>query len=501
MGLRLRRECLFLSTFLVFVLFSSKVIITVKANIVFKVQHRYSAERRGLEKSNTTLLAALKAHDVRRHGRLLSSSAVVDLPLGGDGSPTGSALYYTKIGIGNPPLDYYVQVDTGSDILWVNCAGCDSCPKKSDLGIKLRLYDPTTSTTASLITCDQEFCTETDNYADCKKTGSACPYNVKYGDGSSSSGYFVKDNIQLDRASGNLQTSSMNGTIAFGCGDTQSGQLGQSVQAVDGILGFGQANTSMLSQLATAGKVKKSFSHCLDGNKGGGIFAIGQVVEPKSNSTPLIPNQPHYNINLKSIEVGGDVLQFSSDVLDSDSGKSTIVDSGTTLAYLEDDLYNPIIGQIMAAQTSLRYFSEQQFTCFQFRDNVDEGFPTVTFHFENSLSLVVYPHDYLFPLNKDQWCIGWQNGGLQSKNGEDLTLLGDMVLSDKVVFYDLEDMTIGWTNYDCSSSIKVRDEETGSEYLVGYSDISSDSTTDLRSIWWRTLNSIFAIAYLANYLY
>lgn len=44
-------------------------------------------------------------------------------------------LYFTKIEIGTPPKDYHVQVDTGSDLLWVNCAGCDKCPKKSGLGV------------------------------------------------------------------------------------------------------------------------------------------------------------------------------------------------------------------------------------------------------------------------------------------------------------------------------------------------------------------------------
>ena len=29
--------------------------------------------------------------------------------------------------------------------------------------------------------------------------------------------------------------------------------------------------------------------------------------------------------------------------------------------------------------------------------SVDDGFPAVTFFFENGLSLKVYPHDYLFP--------------------------------------------------------------------------------------------------------
>lgn len=33
------------------------------------------------------------------------------------------------------------------------------------------------------------------------------------------------------------------------------------------------------------------------------------------------------------------------------------------------------------------------FTCC----SVDDGFPTVTLHFQNSLTLTVYPHEYLFP--------------------------------------------------------------------------------------------------------
>jgi hypothetical protein len=74
------------------------------------------------------------------------------------------------------------------------------------------------------------------------------------------------------------------------CGAQQGGDLGTSNQALDGILGFGESNTSMLSQLAAAGKVKKVFSHCLDTINGGGIFAIGDVMQPKVKTTPLVPN-------------------------------------------------------------------------------------------------------------------------------------------------------------------------------------------------------------------
>ncbi|MFS8007210.1 putative aspartic peptidase A1 family, aspartic peptidase domain superfamily, xylanase inhibitor [Helianthus anomalus] len=118
-----------------------------------------------------------------------------------------------------------------------------------------------------------------------------CAYGVKYGDGSSTTGYFVNDNVQIAQVSGNHQTTPMSGNVILGCGAKQSGQLGSSDQTLDGILGFGQSNTSMLSQHSSAKKVRKMFSHCLDGRGGGGIFAIGEVVQPKIKTTPLIDDQ------------------------------------------------------------------------------------------------------------------------------------------------------------------------------------------------------------------
>lgn len=75
------------------------------------------------------------------------------------------------------------------------------------------------------------------------------------------------------------------------CGAQQSGDLGSSSEALDGILGFGQSNSSMISQLASSGKVSKIFAHCLDTINGGGIFTIGHVVQPKVKTTTLVPDQ------------------------------------------------------------------------------------------------------------------------------------------------------------------------------------------------------------------
>lgn len=83
----------------------------------------------------------------------------------------------------------------------------------------------------------------------------------------------------------------LSGAYLCRCGAQQSGDLGPSDDALNGILGFGKSNSSMLSQLASSGRVKKMFAHCLDGVNGGGIFAIGHVVQPLVNTTPLVPNQ------------------------------------------------------------------------------------------------------------------------------------------------------------------------------------------------------------------
>lgn len=103
------------------------------------------------------------------------------------------------------------------------------------------------------------------------------------------------------------------------CGARQSGDLDSSDEALDGILGFGKSNSSMLSQLASTGRVRKMFAHCLDGVNGGGIFAIGHVVEPKVNTTRLVQNTYVFAHSVIWISVMHLIcsIYFSFSVLDS----------------------------------------------------------------------------------------------------------------------------------------------------------------------------------------
>ncbi|KAL2487299.1 Eukaryotic aspartyl protease family protein [Abeliophyllum distichum] len=95
-------------------------------------------------------LAALKARDRARHARMLQSFAggIANFPVFGASDPFETGLYYTKVKLGTPPREFNVQIDTGSDILWVTCSSCNDCPNTSGLGIELAVFDAASSSTA-----------------------------------------------------------------------------------------------------------------------------------------------------------------------------------------------------------------------------------------------------------------------------------------------------------------------------------------------------------------
>lgn len=68
----------------------------------------------------------------------------------------GSGEYFTRIGVGQPSKPYYMVIDTGSDINWIQCQPCD-CYQQSD-----PIYDPTASSSYSLLPCNSPQCNALD---------------------------------------------------------------------------------------------------------------------------------------------------------------------------------------------------------------------------------------------------------------------------------------------------------------------------------------------------
>ncbi|KAG8068420.1 hypothetical protein GUJ93_ZPchr0005g16008 [Zizania palustris] len=233
---------------------------SVVANGIFQVQRKFPSPRETIAKHS---LGWSHAHDRNHHARVL---AATDIPLGGLGFINYSGLYYAKIRIGTPPQRYFVQVDTGSAIFWINC-------------FNLTLYDPKESSTADWVKCKNEFCHGLYGKVLPGCTiGSPCPYKITYDDDGSTLGMFVSVLVQYDQVTGNGQTQPANTSIVFGCGYQQGRSLNTSNGAIDGIIGFAKPNTTMLSQLAATGKTKKIFAHCLDTTKGETLFSAPVLI-------------------------------------------------------------------------------------------------------------------------------------------------------------------------------------------------------------------------------
>ncbi|KAH7838177.1 hypothetical protein Vadar_022949 [Vaccinium darrowii] len=406
-------------------------------------------------------LSQLRERDRVRHRRFLqsSSSGVVDFPVEGTYDPFLVGLYFTRVQLGSPSQEFYVQIDSGSDVLWIGCNSCSGCPTSSGLKIPINLFNPSGSSTAAPVSCSDKRCTAGLQSSDsvCSSNGNnQCSYTFQYGDGSGTSGYYVSDVMHLDTVVGNSLVSNSSATVVFGCSTSATGDLTKTDRAVDGIFGFGQQGLSIVTQLYSQGVSPNAFSHCLIGStSGGGILVLGEIVEPNMVYSPLVASQPHYNLNLESIAVNGQTLAIASSVFATSSNGGTIVDSGTTLAYLAEDAFGPFVNGITSAvSSSVNPVVSSGTQCYVTTSNISEVFPTVSLNFAGGASMILYPEEYLLQQNSIAgaavWCIGFQK-----IDGQGITILGDLVLQNKIIVYDLAGQRIGWANYDCSQAVNV----------------------------------------------
>ncbi|KAI3866115.1 hypothetical protein MKX03_008504 [Papaver bracteatum] len=244
--------------------------------------------------------------------------------------------------------------------------------------------------------------------------------------------------------------------------------------------GYGPEQTAVSSpyDLVVSGNVtKKKFSHCLDGRNGIGIVVVGDVVQPNLKTTPLFSNQSHYYVIMKSIEVGKDVLDFSNvvfpvavsdEVIPVQDGKRTMMDSGTAMSYFPKGIFKKLYKMVMSSQLSSGLKTrvvQDNYTCFSFNQSVDDYFPAITINFENATELKAYPHEYLFQLEND-WCVGFQDNAFVAPDRKDMIVLGDLILSNRVLLYDLENHSLGLAEKNCSSAIITTDEKTKDIYLA-----------------------------------
>ncbi|CAM0944493.1 unnamed protein product [Alopecurus aequalis] len=308
-----------------------------------------------------------------------SKSATVPATMG---YSIGTLQYVVTLSLGTPGVQQTLELDTGSDVSWVQCKPCSppACYSQKD-----PLFDPAQSSTYSTVPCSADACLELGIFSDgC--SGSQCLYVVSYGDGSNTTGVYSSDTLTLTPG-----TSSGNEVepFLFGCGRVQTGLF----IGIDGLLALGRQSMSLRSQASNAyGGV---FSYCLPPKETStGYLTLGG---PSSASgfvtTGLLTawNAPtFYVVMLTGISVGG---QQVGGVPTSVFAGGTVVDTGTVITRLPPTAYTALRSAFRSAMTRYSYPSAPAMgildTCYDFSRYDVVTLPTVALTFSGGATLAL----------------------------------------------------------------------------------------------------------------
>ncbi|XP_020577466.1 LOW QUALITY PROTEIN: aspartic proteinase nepenthesin-1-like [Phalaenopsis equestris] len=320
------RLLLFISVFML-------IIFQIRAGSTPKTGFRVGLTRvdanRNFSKIELLQRAARRSHHrlARLTARFVKSAA--DTPATDQYSApvhAGNGEFLMELSIGTPPAPFSAIVDTGSDLIWTQCQPCIECFEQPT-----PLFNPKKSSSFTTLPCSSPLCAALPT-SSCSLVSGLCSYLYTYGDSSSTQGVLAAPSISA-------RDPTAAPAIGFGCGDDNQG-AGFSQGA--GLVGLGRGPLSLISQLNL-----NRFSYCLtslDESKESPLL-FGKLAELKPSSTAkLLTNaeQPSfYYLSLKGISVGGNVLPIPNGTFDlqSDGSGGIIIDSGTSITYLEEAAY------------------------------------------------------------------------------------------------------------------------------------------------------------------
>ncbi|XP_020207866.1 aspartic proteinase CDR1 [Cajanus cajan] len=339
--------------------------------------------------------------------------------------------YLMKIYIGTPPVERLAIADTGSDLIWVQCAPCQKCFSQDT-----SLFDPNKSSTFTTVSCNSKPCTLLPSrQRGCGNSGQ-CEYFYQYGDKSFTKGNLGVDAINFDGGQGVKFPKSI-----FGCGTYNAFTIDTDGK-ITGLVGLGAGPLSLVSQLGD--QIGNKFSYCLlpfdSPSTSKLIFGEDAIIKGDGVvSTPLItkPSSPtFYFLNLESIVVGQKKVQTG------DTDGNIIIDSGTTLTLLKPTLYNEFETLVKEVIEEEQNPPSPYNLCFGYKDAMN--FPDIVFQFTGA-NVSLRPKNMLLKLDTNLFCLA-----IVPSNQQGLSIFGNVAQFDFQVEYDLEGKKVSFAPTDCT---------------------------------------------------
>ena len=361
--------------------------------------------------------------------------------------------YYTTLYFGPKKTPQTFILDTGSPTTTSPCSKCTSCGKHLNKPYELK-------DNSKIIKCYTD---------DCNSLGSSCmnnqcSFSISYSEGSSLAGFFNLQDIYFENINNDPKFSSKSFTLPIGCTTTETHLF--VTQQADGIMGLNNSGRSFVSLMFKYKVIQKElFSICL-GQKDG-YFSIGEIDTKyhKSNISyvPLIWGHSNFFIKILDMKVGNVVV--------SSKNYNIFIDSGTTITYFPNEIYNSVIDNFKS------YCKEKGNKCGKFQDVENIGhcgmfkskkerfealnyyWPNITLNLEG-YSYILTPNNYYFEYNDNNKigaCIGFE-GEYSSK----ITLGGTFMHGHDIIF-DKDNQMIGFAEADCNRGMNVEERTNNNE--------------------------------------
>lgn len=386
-------------------------------------------------------------------------------------------LYIANISIGTPPQDFSLHIDTGSSDLWVNAPNSEICTEQGgDICSLGGSYDANSSSTYKYVNS---------------------LFNVSYVDGSGADGDYATDTVSIGGKS-----------IA----DLQFG-IGYNSNSPEGILGVGytadEAQTSsqksypnLPQAMANAGLIQSNayslWLNDLDANTGSILFG-GVDTAKYTGSLQSVPIQKEFNQYAEFLITLTDVALTAgttSQNLTTDLPNAIILDSGSSLIYLPNDLTSAIYSALKIQYnptTQMGYCS-----CDLAKQNITIDFtftsPTISVAIDE---LVLEPNQETDDDREDPDDDGDDDGGdsgnSDSGNGEgslcifgiapaqgETAVLGDTFLRSAYVVYDLanNEISLAQTDFNATDS-NIKEIGTGTTSVPDATPVSNAVTASV----------------------